>query len=267
MIRAALVLVFCAVPLWADQLSADQRADMARAQIVLLGEIHDNPLHHKGQASLIRQLGPKAVVFEMLSPAQAKSVNADTRDDLNALAARIGWKESGWPDFALYAPVFDALGQTPVVGAAASRDKVRAAFSAGAAPTFGEDAADFGLDTPLLPKQLEVRKALQFDAHCKAMPAEMMEGMVEAQRFRDAHFSKVTLDALARYGAPVIMIAGSGHTRKDWGMPALIALAAPHVETFVVGFVEQPQTLNDPRFSATIATAPADRKDPCDAFN
>lgn len=246
---------------------ADDIARMRAADIVLLGEVHDNAAHHLGQAKLMAEIAPTAVVFEMLTPDQAAQVNADSRSDLDALAQQIGWAESGWPDFALYRPVFEAAGQTPLFGAALPRDRVRAAFESGAAEVLGAEAGRFGLDAPLPQAEQEARAALQFAAHCEAMPMEMMGGMVEAQRLRDAAFSATTLEALATYGAPVVVITGNGHARKDWAMPALIARAAPDTTVHVVGFVEAPAEGGDPRYDTTIVTAPADRPDPCAAFN
>ncbi|GLT08489.1 hypothetical protein GCM10007928_07200 [Sulfitobacter porphyrae] len=249
------------------EVDADAVARMRAADIVILGEVHDNAAHHIGQAELIARIAPKAIVFEMLTPEQATQVNADSREDLTALARQIGWAESGWPDFALYLPVFEAAGQTPVVGAALPRDKVRAAFERGAAEVFGAGASRFGLDALLPQAEQEARAALQFEAHCAAMPMEMMGGMVEAQRLRDAAFSAATLDALATYGAPVVVITGNGHARKDWAMPALIARAAAQTRVHVTGFVEAPAEGGDPRYDTTIVTAPAERPDPCAAFN
>lgn len=250
----------------AELVSRHDRLAMRNADIVLLGEIHDNPYHHEGQAVLLKQIAPKAVVFEMLSSEQAEIVNSTAREDLVALAKQIDWANSGWPAFALYEPIFEALQDLPVVGAAAPREQVRAAFASGAAATFGTGAAAFGLDVPLPPEQLAKRSELQFDAHCAAMPLDMMGGMVEAQRFRDARFSKATLDALNTYGAPIVVIAGNGHVRRDWGMPALIALARPDVTTFAVGFAETLYQRVDPRYDATVATDRPERGDPCAAF-
>jgi len=44
------------------------------ARIVFLGEVHDNPHHHRNQARAVAATGPAALVFEMLSPAQAARV-------------------------------------------------------------------------------------------------------------------------------------------------------------------------------------------------
>ncbi|NNE51549.1 MAG: ChaN family lipoprotein [Sulfitobacter sp.] len=255
--------------------SAAQAADLTRAErdrmlaadIVLLGEIHDNPAHHLIQAEMIEALEPTAVVFEMLSPAQAAEVNADDKSNLTALGAKIGWEAAGWPPFSLYVPIFAALGDTPVIGAASPRAEIRAAFQGGAAAVFGLDAATFGLHTPLPDPEREARAEMQFEAHCRAMPRDMMGGMIEAQRLRDARFSAATLEALARFGPPVAVITGNGHARRDWGMPALIATAAPEVTVFALGLLEAPAAPDDDRFDATLITPPAERDDPCAAFS
>jgi uncharacterized iron-regulated protein len=181
------------------------------------------------------------------------------------LGARIGWSEAGWPDFALYRPIFEALGDAHVVGMALPRDDVRAAFDEGAAAVFGTDAATYGLDTPLPATEQTRREEMQFDAHCAAMPRALMPGMVEAQRLRDAHFARVTLGALADHGAPLVVIVGNGHVRADWGMPVYLERAAPQVRVFAFAYVEGPQ--NGTAFDGVMTTPPADRGDPCAAFS
>lgn len=247
-------------------ISQPMMARMAAADVVFLGEIHDNALHHQGQAMIITALKPEAVVFEMLSSTQAALVNEIGTENLGTLGQRIGWEAAGWPDFNIYAPIFAALDTAQVVGAAAPRETIRAAFAGGAAAVFGAGAAGFGLTQAVPQPQLERRMQMQFDAHCAAMPMDMMGGMVEAQRLRDAYFADASLKALTTYGAPIVVIVGNGHARRDWGVPAMIALAATDVTTIAVGFVEVPSLDDDPRFDITLATARALRGDPCDAF-
>lgn len=250
----------------AQDISDQQMKEMLEADVVILGEIHDNPAHHLGQAQMMRRIEPTAVVFEMLTPEMAQAVGDWGRVDLAGLGERIGWEAAGWPAFAMYLPVFEALGDAKVVGAALPRAQVRAAFTEGAAGVFGTQAARFGLNDPLPEAQRARRAQMQFDAHCAAMPLEMMDGMIEAQRLRDAEFSRATLDALEQFGAPVVVITGNGHARKDWGMPFVMARAAPQVSVFAVGFVEAPEGTDTVRFDATVPTPAAIRGDPCAAF-
>jgi hypothetical protein len=56
---------------------------------------------------------------------------------------------------------------------------------------------------------------------------EILPGFVEAQRLRDAALAEAALAALEAHGAPVAIITGNGHARRDWGVPAVLAVAAP----------------------------------------
>ena len=54
--------------------------DFSAADIVFLGEIHDNPAHHAEQARLIENLEPSAYVLEILTSQQAAAVPMAQRD-------------------------------------------------------------------------------------------------------------------------------------------------------------------------------------------
>ncbi|WP_224825330.1 ChaN family lipoprotein [Cognatishimia sp. MH4019] len=239
--------------------------DLPDVDVVILGEVHDNPIHHIKQAEAVAAIAPSAVVFEMLTPEQAGRATPDSRTDLSTLEAAIGWNATGWPDFAMYYPIFEALGDEAIYGAALPRESVRAAMTEGAAAVFSGEPAIFGLSDPLPEAQLQARKQLQDDAHCNAMPAEMLGGMVEAQRLRDAAFAQTTLQALRDTGGPVVVITGHGHARKDWGIPAKIALADPKVDVWSVGFLEATPPSSE-QFDFIEITEPAPREDPCAAF-
>lgn len=234
--------------------------------MVILGEVHDNAEHHLNQAAALSAINPAAVVFEMLSPDQASIVDADTLTG-RALADALDWDASGWPSFDMYQPVFDAIGPARVYGMAVPRAQVVVAFSEGADAAFGDGAARFALDTPLPDDEQAAREAMQAVAHCDALPAEMLPGMVAAQRLRDAAFADTVLTALAETGGPVAVITGTGHARNDWGMPAALHRAAPHVQVLSIGQIEDHGDVPDaPPFDMWIVTAPAERPDPCTAL-
>ena len=248
------------------EVSEETLAQMRVADVVILGEVHDNPLHHLGQAEVIAALRPRAVVFEMLTPTQALEVRAFEGDDLSDLGGMIGWEAAGWPAFEMYLPIFQALGEAQIIGMGTDRAKVRAAFAEGAAASFGARALDFGLTQAVPKAQHSQRMHLQFDAHCQAMPMEMMGGMVEAQRYRDAVFAETTLRALGQYGAPVVVLTGHGHARRDWAVPYMMAQADPSVVIYSFGFLEAPMEIGDPRFDHVMVTGSVERSDPCAAF-
>ncbi|WP_126974586.1 ChaN family lipoprotein [Frigidibacter oleivorans] len=266
MIRAVIPALLLCAPVFAREIApADLAGAMLGAQVVVLGEVHDNPAHHAHQAQAVAALRPAALVFEMLTPEQAARATPDLRDDAAALAAALEWERSGWPDFAMYHPIFAAARGARVYGAALPRDAVRRSVAEGAAAVFGPDAPRFGLDRPLPAPEQALREAEQMEAHCRAMPEDLMPGMVEAQRLRDAALAEAALQALADTGGPVAVIAGSGHARSDWGVPALIRLAEPGITVLSVGQVEAPAAPDQP-FDRWIVTPPAERDDPCAAL-
>ncbi len=249
----------------AEEIAADRLDALPPAPIVVLGEVHDNPVHHANQALAVEAMSPAALVFEMLTPVQAEAAAADLRDDADALAAALGWAESGWPDFAMYYPIFAAAPDAAVYGAALPRDAVRRAATDGAAALFGPDARVFGIDAALPAAELAARTAEQGQAHCDAIPVDQLPGMVESQRLRDAAFARTALEALDATGGPVAVITGNGHARTDRGVPAMIAAARPDLEVLAIGQLEAlPE--ETPPFDLWVVTEPVDREDPCAAF-
>ena len=248
------------------EISGDELINLPPVDVIVLGEVHDNAQHHLSQAAAIAVIKPKAVVFEMLSPKQAALITPALLKDQAALAAVLEWESSGWPDFGLYYPVFAALGAARVYGAARPRDQVRRSFSEGSAAVFGGGADRFGLDQDLPKAQLDLRLRAQFDAHCEAMPRTMMGGMVEAQRFRDAAFAATVVQAFEAVGGPVVLIAGNGHARIDWGVPAVLAVGNPSLEVLSIGQLEAP-VVETPPFDSWVITDAAMRDDPCLEFN
>lgn len=265
MIRVSAFVCLMALPLGATEIAPEDLADLPRADIVILGEVHDNAVHHQHQAMAVAAIRPAALVFEMIGPDQAARVGDTPRRDAVAMEAALGWNGTGWPDFAMYHPIFAAAPEARLYGAALPRSEVRRAMAEGAGAVFGEGAARYGLDQPLPPDQQAVREAEQLAAHCDALPAAMLPGMVAAQTLRDAAFARVALQALADTGGPVVVITGSGHADRDRGMPVFLARAAPTVSVLSLGQVEAPAE-GAQSFDLWIVTERAEREDPCAAF-
>ncbi|WP_425037714.1 ChaN family lipoprotein [Primorskyibacter sp. S187A] len=235
-------------------------AGFLTSDVVVLGEIHDNPHHHARQAELIAEIAPTAVVFEMLRPEEAELIDDTPRVEENM---RVQAGEAEWSNMLDYLDVL--LASPKIIGAALPREDVRRAFSESAAAVFGPDAQAYGLADAVAPDQLEIRKELQFMSHCEAMPLEMMGGMVEAQRLRDAAFARTVLEALNEFGAPVVLITGNGHARTDWGVPAFLEAARPEVSVHALGQGETGASLSAP-FDAVEVWPTIERPDPCEAF-
>jgi len=232
--------------------------------VYVLGEVHDNPAHHAEQARLVALIAPKVVVWEMLSPEQVAAMDGVDRADRTAMEAALGWAQSGWPDFTMYHPIFVAAAEAQHVGAALPRARVRRAIEESAAAVLGAEAKGWPLG-PLPPEEQEAREQEQQTAHCNALPVAMLGGMVEAQRMRDWSLASAAVAAVAAGQGPVVVITGSGHARRDWGAPALIAAAHPEVTVWSLGQGEGPAAAGAPYDAMLTAPAP-ERDDPCLAF-
>ena len=231
-----------------------------RADIFVLGEVHDNPLHHVEQARIVAEVAPAALVFEMLSPAQAAAAMTVDRTDADAVAQATGWADTGWPDFAIYAPIFAAAPDALVVGAAVPRDALIAVMQGGTA-----DVPDALPQPPFDDATLAMLTQDQADAHCGKLPEEMLPGMVSAQRLRDAAFGGAAAAAFDATGGPVVLITGTGHARTDVGAPAAIRAARPDLTVWALGQLEGEADPDAP-FDAVNVTPVQDRPDPCLAF-
>ena len=233
--------------------------------VVIVGEIHDNPMHHAAQAEVVTRIAPKALVFEMLTPEQAKAITPDNRDDQAQLSADLDWENSGWPDFSMYYPIFTAAPEARIYGAQVPRDVARAAFENGIFEGFSDDPDAYGLTNPLSEAQQTNREAMQMAAHCDALPPEMLPGMVSIQRLRDAELAHGVAQAMQDTGGPVVLITGNGHARKDWGVPYYLNRVAPDLQVHVIGQTEDDAPLEG-GFDEMRSAPAVEREDPCAAF-
>ncbi|KQI69122.1 hypothetical protein AN189_05955 [Loktanella sp. 3ANDIMAR09] len=231
---------------------------LPRADVFVLGELHDNPDHHAMQAELTARIAPSALVFEMISPEDADAVTQIT--DVAALAETLRWAEKGWPDFAMYHPIFLAAPDAIIVGADVDRDDLMAAMQGSAADVLGIGVTGFNLWTNFGP-DYDGLIADQRDAHCGMLPEDMLPGMVEAQRLRDAALALATRDAFDATGGPIVVITGNGHARNDTAVPALLGTLAPELTVWALGQFETDP--GDAPFDAVHVTQPIPRDDPC----
>lgn len=197
---------------------------------VLLGEKHDNADHHRLQAQVLGALVKKrpVVAFEMLEQAQQPAIDAARKEaphDAQHLATAVAWDKSGWPAFSLYAPVVQAAldADLPIVGTGIPRRK----------PGTPAPALDTG--APLSPDDERSLTEELRESHCGKLPEEHLPKMIAMQRARDTAMAKAMVAAPSG-----VLIAGTGHTRKDRGAGRDIPGA------WSVAFAEVDRTKPDP---------------------
>jgi len=225
---------------------------LAAADFVLLGEKHDNPDHHALQVWIVKRLiaqGFKpALRLEMLTPEQEPTVKAwlaGHPQGATGLGPLLQWQTSGWPDFAMYKPIFDAaLAAGLDIGAAnLSRATVKAMVFQGPGALDLATAQRYGLQLPLDPPVADAMTREIMSSHCNQLPENVAVAMVAAQRARDAAMADALLAAPGR----AVLIAGNGHVRSDRGVPAHLRRRAPERRTVVVSLVEVQKDAHEPK--------------------
>lgn len=250
--------------LWASSAAAGGAFD---AQVLFLGEVHDNPAHHARQAEIVAEVQPSAIVWEMLTAEEAEVVSPELIGDAAALSEAVGWADSGWPDFAMYHPIFTAAPGARHYGAELPRTEARAVFEKGRQSVHLPNLHLHMMLMADLDRDMQAeREALQMAAHCDALPVEMLPHMVDVQRVRDTMLAAAALQALEETGGPVVVITGNGHARLDWGAPALLKGAAPDVSVLALGQGEDGRERPEGGFDMIETAPPVDRGDPCEAF-
>lgn len=251
-------------------------ARLAAADVAILGEIHDNPVHHRRQAWLVDAIEPAGIAFEMVPEASEEGIAVfrDQGGRAAAIGPAIGWSRLGWPDWALYAPVFAAADDAYIAGGGVGSAALRTAMRGGAAAAFGAGAETYGLAAALAPAVQAAAEAEMVAAHCDRLPAAAAAPMVEAQRLRDARFAHAARRAAAAGGGRAVLITGNGHARTDRGVPAALAAADPRLRVLALGQLEVDPARPDFAafgpgelpFDYVWFAAPAERPDPCAAF-
>jgi uncharacterized iron-regulated protein len=242
---------------------------LAAADFVLLGELHDNAIHHQTRGALITASASRrpAIVFEQFAasggPISLPAAGESLENWLDAHGFdRTGWK---WP---LHAPVVAAAlaSGRAIWGSGVPREALRSVVRDGpsAAP---EDLRRLMEQSPL---DDAARAAIDSElvvGHCGQLPEAMIPGMRTAQEVRDASMTRALL--LASVTGPAWLIAGNGHVRSDVAVPRLLRNAAPGRRILVVGLLEReaggglPGQADRRGYDLVIVTPPAVRTDPC----
>jgi uncharacterized iron-regulated protein len=258
---------------------------LAAADFVLLGETHDNPEHHRLQARALAALvaaGRRpAVAFEMLDIAQQPYVDqalaGPPPHDPDALARAVAWAKSGWPEFALYRPVFDVALRAglPITAANLSRKQVHDVVRTGASSLAPDVRAMLDRAGPLSKEASDEIRDEMYESHCREMPRSMLEPFVTMQRARDAQMAERLLEAARGRPDGAVLIAGSGHVRTDRAVPSYLAREAPARSRRSVAFQEVSESMRTPAdyasafgsgqlpFDFVVFTPATPREDPC----
>jgi uncharacterized iron-regulated protein len=252
---------------------------------VLLGEKHDNPDHHTLQARVLASMidaGRRPIVaFEMFDVDEQGAIETSRREhprDASALARAVSWEKSGWPPWADYAPIAQLAldASLPIVATGLPRSRMRALMKpepdGGAAEPLDEG-------TPLDAEQeASLRDELR-ESHCGHLPDARIGAMIRFQRARDASMANALIAGKnAAHADDGVLIAGTGHTRRDRGAGRDLLARDPKRAVTSIAFAEVEAGKTDPSayasrwnvralpFDFVWFTPRATDEDPCAAF-
>jgi uncharacterized iron-regulated protein len=213
------------------------------ANFVLLGEIHNNADHHRLQAQMVETLvraGRRpAVIWEMIPASMQADLNRHLQSgskDAGKLGGVLQWTERGWPDWAIYQPIAEAAlaANLPLLGGAIDRETSRAISKSD--PSQANLLMELNLHQPVKPEIVEALGKVIEEGHCNMLPKAAVKPMLMVQRATDAHLAKIVAAATPKEGA--VLIAGSGHVRKDWAVPTFIRQTLPDATIASIAFFE-----------------------------
>jgi uncharacterized iron-regulated protein len=215
---------------------------------------------------------PRAVGFEMLDDDDTPALAALQDYAPAEVAAAVAWADSGWPDFALYAPIFAAAaaGGAPPVAVHPTKAQVKAVMAGGlpALPPARYDALRLAPELSgdlLAALQGEVKAS-----HCGHAPEGLLTAMVAAQQLKDAWMAERLLAQAPATGAA--LIAGGVHVRRDRGVPRYLARHGAG-DAVIIDFAEVHPSgpsvadyVDDGAYDYVWFTPAANDEDPCERF-
>ena len=244
--------------------------------------MHDNADHHLLQARLVRAVTATgrrpSIAFEMLDETQQATIDAIPKGEAgnpSAVRDAVRWDQSGWPEFKLYRPIFDAAADAglPIVAANLPREKIRAASRAGIDSLPAPVRERIERQGPLSDKAREELRGEMAESHCGELPESMLDPLILGQRARDAQLATRLVAGASPDGA--ILITGSGHVRRDRGVPSYLTPEEASAGGGLLAVAFQEVSAERPRvedysgitreqFDFVVFTPGAKREDPCE---
>ncbi len=184
--------------------------ELARADIVLLGEQHDDASHQRQHRDIVQSLAARdrlaALALEMAEQGHS-TAGLPRNADEGTVRAALQWNEKAWP-WEPYAPAVMAAvaAGVPVLGANLPRERMRAAMS--------EEVLDLALD----PESLKAQREAIRTGHCDLLPPQQLAPMTRVQIARDRAMAQTLVQAYVP-GRVVVLLAGAGHVSPKLGVP------------------------------------------------
>jgi uncharacterized iron-regulated protein len=218
--------------------------DLAKADVVYLGERHTIQRHHEIQMEILTDLAHSGVSLalglEQMEISRQPELDRYNRGeiDFEQLAEATGWANR-WQNYRQYRPVLEAArkAKAPVVALNAKAETIREIVRVGGVDRLPPEVrkelpAEMQLHDPAYGKLL----SLQLMVHLAAAP-ETLRPMIEAQIARDETMAGALTTFLKSpqgRGRKMLVVCGAGHVAYGLGMPARVLRRMPGTKERIV---------------------------------
>lgn len=252
-----------------------------QGEYILLGETHDNRLHHEYQAWLINSLyqsGFSALVaFEMINSAQGKLIKNKQYVSTDELISDLNQIKTTWQYENRYRPVFNSALEAGYSVLPANLDRMAImAIARQGDKNIPPEIRPYLEKNKLTEKQKQALKEEIRKSHCGMDNPQMIRAMMRTQKVKDA----VMAHSLLRDSGvdKRILVVGSGHARNDRGVPMYISGEEKNARIVSIAWIEVAKELTTIKqyaelwgdgtlpFDYVWFTARVDRPDPCKEF-
>lgn len=193
---------------------------LLKADVILLGEKHDEAKHKISQVMIFNALEGNLssqnisfdVALEMLASAEQNHLNESFKNKktikTNKLANALNWDKSWkWKDYEQFVNVV-FYSRAKILGANLSRSEITSIYN-GIQPLKGYIST-----TDKVKKQIFETISLNHELNPQENK-ELLDKLVEIQQFKDRRMA----DVLVHHANKVLLLAGSYHTSKKIGIP------------------------------------------------
>ncbi|MDH4234220.1 MAG: ChaN family lipoprotein [Gallionella sp.] len=231
----------------------DEAALFARiktADVLLLGETHDNPWHHDRQQQLLKiRIEPGSRPALMM-----EQLNAENQQELDQALAGSNREEMiksvnsliRFTDWQLYSPLLAIAvdNKLPVIAANVSSQRLQPAIRKGYAAYDSGELKRMAVEEVWSENRQNYLLTQMGGAHCGQLRDVLRLGLTRSHRLRDAFMADSAISSIER---GIVAIVGRGHARRDVGLPIYFAARAPSARIISIGFVEVSPGWADPK--------------------
>ncbi len=221
---------------------------LLQTDVILLGEKHDNPDHHALQTWVLGQViqaGRRpGVVFEMMTEDQQSVIERYEQQqpqDATFLGKALAWESSGWSAWTQYQPLADLAVRhgLPIIAGNLDQELTKNIQRFGFLAIPGTRRERLGLNAPMTEDLFTTMQQDMKPTHGQELSALQLLRMVLVQHARDAVMAEHLTRTLSRPETDgAVLIAGSWHTRTDYGVPAHVRRMAPDATVHSLAFIE-----------------------------